>query len=288
MHNISPLLIFAIYLIGIVLAEYFMLDAPFDLGIPEYQSTKIGYLFVAIILITLFRHLRSTTDQYHIFRIPTPGQLADSMVFAVLITAGGFAAIGLQIFITAQVSIDTATTLWDFTGNEFVVGPKYEYLGKNSGAFSLPLFLVTQAVFLPLAEEMYFRGLILEKYATKLGSTGAVLVTSLLFTLPHPGNLHLSTFVFSIMVCCHFILYRNIWLIFLIHGLSNFLHWLISGYGGVDYIESHHLNQLGELSTWALEIVLGASCIALCGWMLYRKKLRLELQSIHGSKTFHL
>lgn len=240
-------------------------------GFSEYRSAKLGYLLVAIILLVLFPYFRSTTDQHRIFSIPTLRQLASSAVFAILVTIGGFAAIGLQVLITAQVSLDMAASLWDFSGNEFTVTARYQYLGRNSGAFNLLLFLTTQALMLPLAEEVYFRGLILEKYVAKLGSAGAVLITSVLFTLPHAGSLYLSTFIFSLLICTHFLLYRNIWLVFLIHGWSNLMDWLISGYGGLDYIESHAPGELAQPSTWVPELVLAGICVALCCWILYRK-----------------
>ena len=92
----------------------------------------------------------------------------------------------------------------------------------------------------PLVEEILFRGLLLPSWASRWGSTAAVIFSSLLFAFLHVEVL--GGFIFSVVVSVTFLKSGGLWLPFIIHVTNNALVWIL---GAGDLLI------LGE-STWTL------------------------------------
>jgi len=139
---------------------------------------------------------------------------------------------------------------------------------------------------MPLTEELYFRGLILQKLNIKFSTFIAIILTAILFTFPHTRNQLIPIFIFSVLISIFFLKFRNIWLIVIIHGFSNFIDWLYFGYGGIRYIESRTVEEISLISTWAPEIIIAVFFYLICVYLLSNNPLINRIQSDqHGKFT---
>jgi hypothetical protein len=79
-------------------------------------------------------------------------------------------------------------------------------------------FLVA-AVLAPIVEETLFRGLLLQRWATKWGTRRAVIVSSALFAVGHVELL--GHFVFGLVMCALYLRTRSLWVPIATHALNN-------------------------------------------------------------------
>lgn len=79
---------------------------------------------------------------------------------------------------------------------------------------------VTGSTLVPLAEEIVFRGVLLQLWVRRYGLRTAVVGTSLLFTLLHPVD-PLGTFLFGVAMAWLFLSSRSVWLPAATHALYN-------------------------------------------------------------------
>jgi membrane protease YdiL (CAAX protease family) len=93
----------------------------------------------------------------------------------------------------------------------------------------LPLNFVITLLFVgvlaPLAEELYFRGLIHRWFRSRLAFWPAVLISSAIFGLGHIGSVAavVSTFFLGVVLAVTFERGRSLWLPILIHMTNNSL-----------------------------------------------------------------
>lgn len=81
-------------------------------------------------------------------------------------------------------------------------------------------FVILLAVFVaPVLEELFFRGLILQRLTTKWGITAGIIVSSLMFGILHVNVVGLS--VFGIVLSVIYLQTRTLWIPLLIHVLNN-------------------------------------------------------------------
>jgi len=88
------------------------------------------------------------------------------------------------------------------------------------------LCLLSVAVVAPLAEECFFRGLLLRSWSREYGTVRAVIVSSLLFGLMHVDVL--GGFVFAIVMCALYAKYRSIWAPTIAHAATNVVGWILT------------------------------------------------------------
>ena len=80
------------------------------------------------------------------------------------------------------------------------------------------------AIWVPLVEELFFRGLLLSVWVTYYGEIKSILLASLIFMLvhSHPG-LYVPVFISSVLISVLFIKTGTIWAPFLSHSAQNLL-----------------------------------------------------------------
>ena len=106
--------------------------------------------------------------------------------------AGRWTDVGLGVvagFLSQVVLLPAvAFALRPFVGEPDVSGPAKELFDKASGISSavLVLFVVVGA---PVVEELFFRGLLLRALERRVGTAGAVVLSSVLFGMAHPQPL---------------------------------------------------------------------------------------------------
>lgn len=269
MKGTSPLAAYAAYLATLVLFEFLVSSWLANAGLSAYRSEKISILLAAALLIAMHRLFIDQGMTNISFSQPSTAHLLHVLIFSVLLGIAGVSLIGVQVFLTAQFSELQAAASWNFTGHPGELEFHYEYLGMKSGLINLALFASTQFIVLPLAEEIYFKGIILEKLLSKYSIVASALITSTLFAIAHDNKMFISVFTFSVLTCFYYRRCRNIGILTSIHGLGNLYDWLYSGFGGITFLEAKHIDELNLISTWRVEIALAVvSCLFCCLYLI--------------------
>jgi membrane protease YdiL (CAAX protease family) len=81
--------------------------------------------------------------------------------------------------------------------------------------------VVLACVAAPFVEELFFRGILLHRWARRWGTVRAVVASSALFAVLH-GE-WLGHFLFGVAMCALYLRTRTLWLPMLAHALSNFI-----------------------------------------------------------------
>jgi membrane protease YdiL (CAAX protease family) len=79
--------------------------------------------------------------------------------------------------------------------------------------------VLVAVVLAPIAEEVLFRGLLLQRWAAKWGTWRAVMATSALFAVGHVELL--GQFVFAVVMCALYLRTRSLWVPIATHALNN-------------------------------------------------------------------
>ena len=88
---------------------------------------------------------------------------------------------------------------WDIVTTEDIEAPARELTDRAHGAGVLLLFLVV-ALLAPIAEEIFFRGLVLRSLERRMGTNGAIVVSAGLFGAAHLEKLQFpALFVFGLV-----------------------------------------------------------------------------------------
>jgi uncharacterized protein len=88
------------------------------------------------------------------------------------------------------------------------------------------LTIVTLVIAAPIVEELFFRGLLLQRWAVKWGIRPAILASSLLFGCLHANPVGLT--MFGVMMAVIYIRSRQLWVTILAHSLNNAIAVLLS------------------------------------------------------------
>ena len=103
---------------------------------------------------------------------------------------------------------------WLFEEQPVLYGPAYPLLENIAG-------FVAVCLVAPIAEEWIFRGLLLRRWAAKVGAFRAVVRTSLLFCLMHTDLL--GSLLFAVTTAGLYAWYRTLWAPILLHMANNTL-----------------------------------------------------------------
>jgi uncharacterized protein len=125
------------------------------------------------------------------------------------------------------------------------------------------LSIVSLVVAAPIVEEMFFRGLLLQRWAVKWGIRPAILVSSLLFGCLHANPVGLT--MFGVMMAIIYSRSRQLWVTILAHSLNNSIAVLLSAGGSGGPAAELTLKTLQE--SWFLGLVLVG--LSLPGLMVY-------------------
>ncbi len=109
---------------------------------------------------------------------------------------------------------------WLFDSQVFVYSSSQPY-----PLFGNILGFAAIVVAAPLAEEWFFRGLLLNRWAHKWGAGAAVLGSSVLFAMFHADLI--GSFVFAVVMCGLYAKSHSLWAPTLVHFANNAVVWLL-------------------------------------------------------------
>ncbi|WP_060678751.1 CPBP family intramembrane glutamic endopeptidase [Virgibacillus halodenitrificans] len=108
---------------------------------------------------------------------------------------------------------------------------KTEAMQQNVTFFSLLIAFISAAVISPLYEEIFYRGFLYRWLRTRIGLNGAILLSSLIFTVIHipTYNAMPVNFFSGIIFALAYERTDSIWPSVIIHGLTNGIMVLLTG-----------------------------------------------------------
>lgn len=105
----------------------------------------------------------------------------------------------------------------------------------GTSPFAIAFGFLTVAVIAPVAEETLFRGFVLGGLRRSIGTVGALLVSSALFTLPHlPPTIYPAIFGLGLFFGLLFLWTKSLFPSMIVHGLINGLAFAVQVYCSVN------------------------------------------------------
>lgn len=96
-------------------------------------------------------------------------------------------------------------------------------MGEMTG-WNLLFLFISICIFAPIWEELFFRGILLRRFAMKWKVTTSIVVSSFIFGLMHiGGSSMLHAFLFGCFLAYVYLKTKNIWVPIILHSVSNFL-----------------------------------------------------------------
>ncbi|TDL31101.1 CPBP family intramembrane metalloprotease [Jeotgalibacillus sp. S-D1] len=133
------------------------------------------------------------------------------------------------ILLTGAVVIVVLTS---FIGNGWE-NSKTEAIQKNVTFFTVFIAFISAAVISPIYEEIFYRGFLYRWLRTRIGFMGALLLSSLIFTIIHipTYNVMPVNFFSGIIFAFAYERTNSIWVPVIIHGLTNGIMVLLTSLG---------------------------------------------------------
>ena len=95
-------------------------------------------------------------------------------------------------------------------------------LGVMDG-WNLVFLFISICIFAPIWEELFFRGILLRRFAMKWKATTSIILSSFIFGLMHIGGSSiLHAFLFGCFLAYAYLRTKNIWVPIVLHSVSNF------------------------------------------------------------------
>ncbi|MDT9025554.1 CPBP family intramembrane glutamic endopeptidase [Rossellomorea yichunensis] len=122
--------------------------------------------------------------------------------------------------------------LISFIGNSWE-NSKTEAIQQNATFFTVLIAFISAAIISPIYEEIFYRGFLYRWLRTRIGLTGALLLSSLIFTIVHipTYNVMPVNFFSGILFALAYERTNSIWPSVLIHGLTNGIMVLLASLG---------------------------------------------------------
>ena len=94
-----------------------------------------------------------------------------------------------------------------------------EIPSSQSPVWEAAISAIAIAVVAPLAEEFLFRGILLHRWATKMGVLPGILASSVLFGILHPNPIGLT--MFGLVTALIYVRTHSLWLVTAFHAMNN-------------------------------------------------------------------
>ncbi|MGG1629521.1 CPBP family intramembrane glutamic endopeptidase [Rossellomorea sp. NRS-1567] len=122
--------------------------------------------------------------------------------------------------------------LTSFIGNSWE-NSKTKAMQQNATFFTILIAFISAAIISPVYEEIFYRGFLYRWLRTRIGLTGALLLSSLIFTIIHipTYNVMPVNFFSGILFALAYERTHSIWPSVLIHGLTNGIMVLLASLG---------------------------------------------------------
>lgn len=187
-----------------------------------------------------------------------------------------FEVIGLMI-LSKVIYITTFSSILLF----FVyVDPQFltDYMSNLNTSAVLPLYMFFLLAFLsvciaPIIEELFFRGILLQVWAVRLGVKKAIVFSSFLFAFLHFSPQFVDIFLGGIILSVLFIKYKSLLVPILFHTINNIIAQVTSYFSRGASSSDHLTLEQATATGWVSLILL---IISASIFIVYLKKSQLE------------
>ena len=244
--------------------------------LPEVLS---GYLLYVFFLLFTFSMLSRSGLSYRrlLGAFPGWGKLVRYSLWAVPLVILSVAAVYLFFFplsflfpgLVKLWLIDLYPTLIWTSGEKYVLA-------------NLLYFLMIVIV-APILEEFFFRGILLTRWAVKWSVIPAVIVSSVVFSVPHVINL-IGMFCIGCVLAVFYIRTKSLFIPISIHFVNNLVAWIIALLGTrFDILTPHRTITEFQESWWLglLALVISIPCVILF-WRRYISNIDWQVPYLSG------
>ncbi len=197
---------------------FFIIVTVFSVIIPQGQySQDISALLLGFSLVVYMLYQRSS---HHIrFSEATMQQEMPKKRWAIYIVFSFFIKIiGLLTVLT--IGVVAMYFFQDFF--EKVLGIINDFEMVEMTGWNLVFLFISICIFAPIWEELFFRGILLRRFAVKWKVTTSIIVCSLIFGLMHIGGSSMfHAFLFGCFLAYTYLKTKNIWVPIVLHSVSN-------------------------------------------------------------------
>jgi membrane protease YdiL (CAAX protease family) len=243
-------------LIGAALWLYDLLGGPAEFGSDERLGAVLAYCAIGLVLLVRGRFAR--LNWRGLFgRWPTRDELPllSVIVPVDLLTLGATVAVFVPLSYIAPRFVE-----------RFVLGTPDLFDARSFGQW-LGLVLVA-VVAAPVIEELFFRGILLHRWARRWGTGPAVVASSVLFAVLH-GE-WIGHFLFGVAMCALYLRTRTLWLPILAHAASNFIIALTTLPDALKHVTAKRYTIEALRGDWLLGLVSLVAGAVLFAWYLGR------------------
>jgi membrane protease YdiL (CAAX protease family) len=237
---------------------YKLLGRPGGQGFGGDQRLGAVLMYCALGLVLLVRGRFARLNWRGLFgRWPTREELPllSVIVPVDLLTLGATVAVFVPLSYVAPHFVE-----------RFVLGSS-ELFDARSFSQWLGLVLVA-AVAAPFVEELFFRGILLHRWARRWGTGPAVVASSTLFAVLH-GE-WVGHFLFGVAMCALYLRTRTLWLPILAHAASNLVIALTTLPDALKHVPAKPDTLESLRGDWVLGLVSFVAGAALLAWYLGR------------------
>ena len=171
-------------------------------------------MLVLIPLVLIWVYVSELVEGKKLLRRP----LSPGMTFSGVIIALGLLGVTMLYF----YFIETVLAPFSFVQDSI---DEYETLLSvgNLMLFEKIAYAVSITILVPIAEELIFRGIILQEFLSTMKPTIAVLLTAAVFAVVHVQPIQIGyAFICGVAISAAYVLSRSIFLTILLHGVYNF------------------------------------------------------------------
>ena len=171
------------------------------------------------------------------------------IILAVFLLAFTMGESAIEVMIMARVDLNFAYKFWPFHSERIIPHPIW--------SSKVLLYITVHVLIAPFLEEFIYRGLLLNSLKSKVGLLSAVVLSSLIFTILHfSSHYYISTFIFSVVLCCVYVSRQSLLSCIVIHSAFNLLAFLHQYYA--DTFWTRPINQIASIYDWIPQIIMFA------------------------------
>jgi membrane protease YdiL (CAAX protease family) len=258
--------IFLFWLAALAFWDFFFSSALFALPNIHYLTFPSA-TWTLIELVKRRDDLKQLSLHDFLGKTLSPSEAFKLIFFTPVVVAIGVGGWSLLVLIGAKIDPERAYQVWhlmmpsDFDKIEW----SYSWLAVE---------LICAGIVAPIAEEIVFRGIILQALLKKYSLGVAIIMTSLLFSIFHFDKSVLSAFIHSVIFSVVAVRFSSLYAPMLIHGLYNLMATILRVSCGVSLIadRNHFSSALYWLPELSLLVVALLVCVAYTIYTFHEQK----------------
>lgn len=179
-------------------------------------------------------------------------------IFSICLGVGGWAAL---VYTEANVSADFAYKYWKFMSQK-----DFHEMRWSSGW--IVINILAGSILVPIAEEIFFRGLVLRRLLFLYSPVKAIIISSAIFALLHLNKSFIGAFLHGIVYALLAIRFASLFAPIVAHGIYNcFILLLEVAFG---YSISADPALIGKINYWGEEMIcLVGGAVLLAAYFAY-------------------